>query len=406
MKTNRPLHDWLTAQTDLVCTNTMYNLPNRLTDREDITAYLHLLAKHADNKHGISIGTLQRWVQEHIGDDDDLARDWLLAFRVLKSELSGQLSQAFTISKAIKYWWKIDDILTDSIIEVTLLESENGRSQTLAHITQLQTQIEQLEESKTNFISVAAHELRTPLTILEGYTNMLRAELADDSPLNIYVNGLNNGLTRLNGTIGDMIDISLMDLHSFELNYQQVNLENHLILITDQLKRFYEPRHITLQVEPFDKLYRAYIDAPRLSKAIKKILMNALKFTPDRGSVIIRGYASQENEAYRNKDTGTLSNISEYIHIAINDNGIGIGPENLDRIFRTFGSLGDAKLHSSGTTKFKGGGAGLGLSITRGIIEAHNGRIWAESDGYDENLCPGSTFHIELPIYKNAPETY
>ncbi len=405
MKTNRPLHDWLIAQTDLICANTMYNLPNRLTDREDITAYLHLLAKHADNKHGIPIGTLQGWVQKHIGDDGDLARDWLLAFRVLKSELSGRLSQTFTISKAVKYWWKIDDILTDSIIEVTLLENENGRSQTLAHITQLQTQIEQLEESKTNFISVAAHELRTPLTILEGYTNMLRAELADDSPLRVYVNGLNNGLTRLNGTIGDMIDISLMDLHSFELNYQQVNLENHLILITDQLQRFYEPRHITLQVEPFDKLYRAYIDAPRLSKAIKKILMNALKFTPDGGSVIIRGYASQENEAYRNKDTGTLSNISEYIHIAISDNGIGIAPENLDRIFRTFGSLGDAKLHSSGTTKFKGGGAGLGLSITRGIIEAHNGRIWAESDGYDEELCPGSTFHIELPVYKNAPET-
>jgi signal transduction histidine kinase len=63
-----------------------------------------------------------------------------------------------------------------------------------------------------------------------------------------------------------------------------------------------------------------------------------------------------------------------------------------------FSALGDVSLHSSGKTKFKGGGPGLGLPIARGIIEAHGGTVWAESDGYDEMTCPGSTFHIMIPM--------
>ena len=382
----------------------MRRLPSRLPDREEVAGYLHLLAEHADNKNGISNSALQKWAWENIGDDDALARDWLLILRVLKQELSKQLGSAFAVEQVILLWWKLDNILTDSIIEVTQLSNENGRSELLAHVVKLRGQMEMFEESKTNFITVAAHELRTPLTILEGYTNMLRVETEDESALRVYVDGLQNGLHRLNDIIGDMIDVSLMNLHSFELNYQRVNLENSLTIITDQMQRHYKPRNIKLSVEPFDQSYRTYIDAPKLGKAVNKILMNALKFTPDGGHVTIRGHISQENEAYLDADINDVSNIASYVNIEIEDSGIGIAPENLDRIFNTFGSLGDASLHSSGKTKFKGGGAGLGLSITKGIVEAHGGRIWATSDGYNEIACTGSTFHIELPIYKNKPE--
>jgi hypothetical protein len=233
---------------------------------------------------------------------------------------------------------------------------------------------------------------------------MLRVETDEDSSLRVYIDGLQSGLGRLNDIIGDMIDVSLINLHSFELNYQRVNLESNFTIITDQMQRHYKPRNIELRVEPFDRDYYTHVDAPKLSKAVNKILMNALKFTPDNGSVIIRGYAVLGQTGFLNADINSISNISGYVNIEIEDSGIGIAPENLERIFNTFGSLGDASLHSSGKTKFKGGGAGLGLSITKGIIEAHGGRIWATSDGYDEEDCPGTTFHIELPIYKNKPE--
>lgn len=404
MTTERPLHNWLTQHIDTICAETMRRLPSRLPDTEEVAGYLRLLAEYADKESGISTSALQKWASENIGDNTALARDWLLILRVLKQQLSKLLGTAFAIEIAVQLWWKIDGIITDSIIEVTQLSNENGRSELLAHVVQLRSQMEKFEESKTNFISVAAHELRTPLTILEGYTNMLRAETDDESSLRVYIDGLQSGLGRLNDIIGDMIDVSLINLHSFELNYQRVNLESNLTIITDQIQRHYKPRNIELHVEPFDRDYHTYIDAPKLNKAINKILMNALKFTPDNGHVVISGYTVLGQTGFLNADINAISNISGYVNIEIEDSGIGIAPENLERIFNTFGSLGDASLHSSGKTKFKGGGAGLGLSITKGIIEAHGGRIWATSDGYNEDDCLGSTFHIELPIYKNKPE--
>lgn len=73
-------------------------------------------------------------------------------------------------------------------------------------------------------------------------------------------------------------------------------------------------------------------------------------------------------------------------------------------MFEKFGRLGETSLHSSGKTKFKGGGPGLGLPITKGIIEAHGGAIWIESEGRDEIRCPGTTFHILLPLRKDPPD--
>ena len=406
MNTERPLQQWLTQQIDIICNETMRLLPSRLPDREEVAGYLRLLAEHADNKSGISSSALQKWAWENIGDDNALARDWILILRVLKQQLSKQLGSAdFDSKTAVPLWWQLDSIITDTLIEVTLLSQGNGRSELLNHVVKLRGQMEMFEESKTNFITVAAHELRTPLTILEGYTNMLHVETDEDSSLRVYINGLQNGLHRLNDIIGDMIDISLMGLHSFELNYQHINLESNLTIITDQMQRHYKSRNIELRVEPFDGDYYTYVDAPKLGKAINKILMNALKFTPDGGHVTIRGYSTYGHTAFLNAGVNEIGNIAGYVNVEIEDNGIGIAPENLERIFNTFGSLGDASLHSSGKTKFKGGGAGLGLSITKGIIEAHGGRIWATSDGYNEDDCLGSTFHIELPIYRNKPES-
>jgi signal transduction histidine kinase len=82
----------------------------------------------------------------------------------------------------------------------------------------------------------------------------------------------------------------------------------------------------------------------------------------------------------------------------VSDSGIGIDPEHHERIFDKFYQTGQVALHSSGRTKFKGGGPGLGLAIVKGIVEAHGGRIWVESEGCDETACPGSQFHVVLPV--------
>jgi len=89
--------------------------------------------------------------------------------------------------------------------------------------------------------------------------------------------------------------------------------------------------------------------------------------------------------------------LTDFIEITLMDSGIGIDPDDQTQIFKKFGRLGSAELHSSGKVKFKGGGPGLGLTIAKGIIEAHGGSIWVESKGYDEERFPGATFHVLLP---------
>jgi len=88
----------------------------------------------------------------------------------------------------------------------------------------------------------------------------------------------------------------------------------------------------------------------------------------------------------------------------VSDTGIGINPEFHELIFTKFYQTGQVSFHSTGRTKFKGGGPGLGLAIARGIVEAHGGRIWVESPGYDEETCPGSQFHVVLPVKHVPPE--
>jgi signal transduction histidine kinase len=78
--------------------------------------------------------------------------------------------------------------------------------------------------------------------------------------------------------------------------------------------------------------------------------------------------------------------------------------DDLSRIFEKLSTIGDVTLHSSSQTSFKGGGPGLGLAIAKGIMEAHGGTIWAESPGYDEEACPGSTFHIMVPLRSSAAQ--
>jgi signal transduction histidine kinase len=131
-----------------------------------------------------------------------------------------------------------------------------------------------------------------------------------------------------------------------------------------------------------------FADPERLLQVLRNVLSNAIKYTPDGGNISVDG-----------------RKLPGFIEIVVRDTGIGINPQDQSIIFEKFTRLGNISLHSSGKTKFKGGGPGLGLHIARGIIEAHGGAIWAESPGYDEEINPGSTFHILLPLISAPPDS-
>jgi signal transduction histidine kinase len=355
-----------------------------------------VLVSSVGTSRELQLANVQSWALTAIGHDAPAAYDWMVLLRVLKEEIGRSLERQFPARDALVSWRQIDDVLTYAIIEATQLASDMQRSELLSHMEQLRSQQEKFKESKTKFIAVAAHELKTPLTILEGYTNILRAETQNDPQLHIYLEGLGNGFRRMHEIIGDMLDVSLLDLRTVELKHQEINLEKTALLVADSVDRFYASRGVDLKIIPFEFENESYGDPEKLKKALSKILMNALKYTPDGGQVVVSGALVRQDEV--------TEDMVGFVDIQVRDSGIGIDPENLESIVEKFGSIADASLHSSSKTKFKGGGPGLGLPIARGIVEAHGGRVWAESPGYDEENCPGSTFHIELPIWLASPE--
>jgi signal transduction histidine kinase len=123
-----------------------------------------------------------------------------------------------------------------------------------------------------------------------------------------------------------------------------------------------------------------------LQKALHHLIINAIKYTPDGGTVTIstRPVVMEDNE--------------QGVEIAVKDTGIGLDPEHHELVFEKFYQVGSVSIHSSGKTNFKGGGPGLGLAIVYGVARAHGGKVWVESAGHDEDNLPGSTFYLQLPI--------
>lgn len=386
---------WLRQQSAALCSATLYRAPNMLVDEDDLFEFLALLADNVDQLPEQQLANAQSWAITNIGHDARGAYDWLVVLRVLKQEIFDGLEKQFPSDVAYRALRQLDNILTYVIIEATQLATDIQRADLLEHMVQLRHKEDRLEESKSKFIALAAHELKTPLTIIEGYTNILRNELKEKDRPNVYLDGLDNGFRRMREIIMDMIDVSLLDLKTFEIKYRKINLERTVSLVVGSVKKFFSERQVKLLVAPFNIETDTYGDDEKLMKAFTKIIMNALKYTPDGGQVTITAVPVRHSEV--------TDEIKGYIDIQVMDTGIGIEPDHLESIFNKFGSIADASLHSSSKTNFKGGGPGLGLPIAKGIIEAHSGHIWAQSEGLDEENCPGSTFHIELPLWVAEP---
>ena len=251
--------------------------------------------------------------------------------------------------------------------------------------------LERLDKSKSDFIAIAAHELKTPLTLIEGYSAMLRDQKKDNNGSRqnlILIKGIENGTRRLRQIVDDMIDVSMIDNQLLDLNYQPIWLNRLLEMIQHEFREIIAERHLGFVLRPFPGIQEmTFGDEERLYQAMRNVISNAIKYTPDGGTISVDGRT-----------------LPGFVEIIVADTGIGIDPDDHARIFEKFGGLGESSRHSSGKTKFRGGGPGLGLPITKGILEAHGGAIWVESEGYDEVKCPGSKFHILLPIQKQPPD--
>jgi len=254
-------------------------------------------------------------------------------------------------------------------------------------------QLEKIDQTKTDFISVVSHELRTPLTLIRGYTEMLLEEesIRENDFQAKTVTGIYNGIIRFQEILESMLDVASLDASSFSLSMQPVSISQVVSSIKKKLRSVLEERRLDLVVENLSHLPAVDGDGVALNKVFSNLIMNAIKYTPDGGTITISGVLVSP---------GQLGLAEGGIEIIIADTGIGINKENLELIFHKFFQTGKISLHSSGKTKYRGSGPGLGLALAKGIIEAHGGKIWAESKGFNDETFPGSQFHVILPHSK------
>jgi signal transduction histidine kinase len=253
-------------------------------------------------------------------------------------------------------------------------------------------ELQRVEKMKTDFIILASHELRTPLTAIYGYAQILRSNPAitgspdEAGSPRFIIERMAEAAKRLNQVVGDILNVSLIDADRLDLAVGLVFLKSLVHKAVENITSIAPDRELTFEFEGLEDLPPVMGDSKRLYQAMWNVITNAVKYTPDGGHVRIMGCQLQDT-----------------VHIAVQDSGVGIPQEAQEHIFDCFYVLEDATFHHSSKTAFKGGGLGLGLTVARGIIEGHGGRIWAESEGRDERRLPGSTFHILLPLGSVPP---
>ncbi len=259
-------------------------------------------------------------------------------------------------------------------------------------LTATNERLQRLDAVKTDFLTIAGHELRTPLTQVQGYAELLldmsEARQIDVEEVEQITRHLSGASRRMRDVITALLDVTELDIETMDLTFSEIQLGALAEAAAEPYRSAIEQRGQELVVD-LDDAPPIHGDADRLKQALRNLITNAIKFTPDGGKITIERVADSPD---------TAECPSPSVHLRIADSGIGIDSEHQSLIFEKFFRVGPVDLHSSGITKFKGAGPGLGLPIAKTIVEAHGGRIWVESPGHDEKNNPGSVFNVILPL--------
>lgn len=231
------------------------------------------------------------------------------------------------------------------------------------------TEREVLDEMKRQFVSAVSHELRTPLTAIRGSLEMLSdgdiGQLPDQAQRVVDVAA--RGTERLSRLVNDIIDIERLEAGTFDIRPRPEDLAPLVLDATDSLLSLADERNVTIAIGDLNG--STLCDADRVVQALVNLIGNALKFTAPGGAVHVSAHVEDHE-----------------ILVAVRDEGRGIPPEEFETIFERFHQV----QHGDGR---KLGGTGLGLPITKAIVERHGGRIWVESE-----IGAGSTFCFTLPL--------
>lgn len=292
---------------------------------------------------------------------------------------------------------KIEDV--DSVRKRTRDEIQILKNEFYSMVEKLK----KLDEMKKDFVSAVTHELKSPLSAVESYLDLMLHEIDtmregfDDKTRELFekwkgdINYIKQNTLRLYNFINDLLDTAKIEKGKFEIKKTNIEIRG---LITETVQLFKEKANnlgINLQTEvhPSGVLMNVQADIERIKQVLANLISNALKFTPPGGSVGIYARVIDASELVRLNPTGLKApHYDSYVLISVEDTGIGIPDKDITRIFDKFEQVKQARDNVKGAK-----GTGLGLYISKSIVEGHGGNIWVES-----KEGKGSKFYFTLPL--------
>lgn len=249
---------------------------------------------------------------------------------------------------------------------------------------QLYAELERANQSKSEFVSFVAHELKNPLTSIKGYSEfLLGGQVGGLSEMQKnFVTTIRSNAERMNTLVSDLNDVTKLQTNNMRMNFAPVDFQDVVEETIRPLQKLIGDKEQSLVINAPDDLPAVYADSNRLIQVLTNLISNANKYSPVGASITISAFVDR---GLRDAKGNTLEPM---LHVQVKDSGIGMSTEDLARLFTPY-------FRSENPLAREQPGTGLGLTITRGIIEQHGGHIWVESV-----LERGTTFHFTVPLAK------
>jgi signal transduction histidine kinase/DNA-binding response OmpR family regulator len=276
---------------------------------------------------------------------------------ILSNDEVGQLGRAF------------NDMSTK--LQSTYATLEQRIAEKTAHLQQVVSALERANKMKSEFLANMSHELRTPLNAIIGFAEVLRDKIAGD--LNEeqmdFVNDIHSSGCHLLQMINDILDLSKIEAGKMELQYEVFLVSEAIEDVYTILKGLASKKHLELKTVILTDVKNIEADRVKFKQILYNLLSNAIKFTPENGKITLEAAV-----------------VDDMLQVSVSDTGIGMKPEDQEKVFKEFWQA-----DSSFARKYEG--TGLGLALTKRIVEMHGGKIWFESE-----YGKGSIFYFALPL--------